>query len=481
MSGFINNAYTMSNLVEFSANGLSIASFVDIKQTLVKNYKQIYGEDIDVSDASVDGQYITSVALMINSLLQALNQMYASLDPSVASGYALEVLASFSNISRRPATASICDVTLTFPDDYAETSFSTSTTTKFIDKNGLTWSIDSNRSYYLPEIVNQQYTFDLSATNRTIVLPLICDTLGAIDIPANTIVGFVQITSANSLVTVTQSTDGIKGTIQESDASLRARRNSSAANEAVTVIDSIKGVLLTNPNIIDAKVLNHTSSHEVEVLVRRRYPFKDETDENDNLDIFIANAIYDRLTPGIPSVYDATTAAVDAAGGKNLAKEFVENIDGLIGSEFTKTVKWTECKPLSPILQITLHKTRGFDAETATKSIISAICEYANNLQICEDLDASDLLQKIYFADPKFQGVMTYYCTPIDINFILNDSVINFNQKPSDMTDNTLTSTLTTKRFYEYADDWHEVVDSGTTYYCNNATLSNATIRITVE
>lgn len=451
MSALVDKVYTLGNLMTFDSNGLSIASFVDIKRTLINRKRELYGVDIDVSDASADGQWITEIALLINNTFQCFNALYADLNPATAQGKALDLLASFSNISRKPAMASICEVTLTMS---ANQSYDMPVDARFIDKNGNIWQIDDDRLEYLPPETNNVYHCENGQC-----VPLICEITGPISIPANSILGFININSSNSNVTVSQPAAGIQGSIAESDVHLRARRNRSAANEAITVIDGIQGALLANTNIIDAYIINHTvaepspaniAAHTVEVILHSRI-------DTTAMRTFIANTIYDRLTPGIPTSYDAYTTQW------NELQTFRENLSTDIVT-YKKIVQWVEAIPIMPKIKINLHMLANCDMQTAAKNIIGFVANYANNLGLLVDLNAASILQEIIFADPKFQGRSTYYCTPNDIT--LDATSAPFTYKPSEATgadgmpEARDVSAAVRKTYYSYDDTMTKVSDT---------------------
>lgn len=468
MSALVDKVYTIGNLIEFNENGLFIAPFVDIKRTLIDRMRQLYGVDIDVTDASVDGQWITEIALLLNNILQAFNDLYMNLNPATAQGTALDLLASFSNISRKYATKSVCEIVLT-----NNIAFSLDPNATFIDANGNIWDIDNDRTDLLPNKnpTTQHYDFSASDMANGVTIPLICSVVGAIRIPANSIIAFTNTDAQNASVMISQPVAGVQGTIDESDAHLRARRNHSSANEAVTIIDGIQGALLVNSNVFDAFVINHTVdgpsgtgilAHTVEVIVRTKY----ESSTGTNLNKFIADTIYNRLTPGIPSTYDVTTtsAAVDTPeAGKNTLRQLIEPLSTDISTAFFKVSLWAEAEPIKPVIDVTLHKLANCNMSTTSIAVIQAIANYANNLGLLVDLDASALLQEILFADPKFQGRSTFYCTPQ--NILLANAIFTF--KPSKST-NPAAATVSAevrKTYYDYDDSC--TFDSSTNTYKN--------------
>lgn len=415
MGALTTKVYTMSNLVTFGANGISVASYVDIKKAIITQMRTLYGENIDVSDASADGQYISAVALMMNNALQALNELYSDLNPATAKGKALDILASFSNISRTPAQASICDVIATYPNyntSDVSKEIDIAQDTSFVDKNGNEWSIDSTRAQALSPFNDNgtpKYKLIFTSATSEVAIPLICDITGPIECSANTIDGFMEVTSESSSIVITQPENGLKGAYSETDNQLRARRNNSAADESKTVLDGLAGSLSANSSIVDAKVLNHTDNHNVEVLIRRRY--KSTTTTLDSLDDFIADTIYNKLTPGIPAVY--------IAGTNNIKKEAIRS--GTEIADLDEIIQWASCIPLMLTIKITLTKIANYDATNAASAIKTAVCNYFENLSLQEDFTTSALLQVILYADPMYMGRSTYTCLPTDIT--INDTL----------------------------------------------------------
>lgn len=504
MSALSSKAYDMSNIVSFGVNGLSIASFVDIKKALSTRLKELYGNDIDLSDASADGQWLNSTALMINNILQSLSSMYQSLDPAVAQGYFLDVLASFSNIVRKAASASICYVTITAKEDKSPLILSKDT--KFIDASGNSWSIDESRASYLDMYSSTSYALYLTSANAySVSIPLICDIVGPIAISSGSIQGFMEMTNDFAGLAVTQPESGVKGEYKETDAHLRSRRSQSASTSAVTVIEGIKGVLIANAAIADAKVISHqiagaTSAgnvipaHTVEVLVRRHYQDFTGTLSSsvalDDLDAFIANIIYDRLTPGIPTFPLSTTLASGAyltdEGNQYRAKEFTDITTTI--KDYIQSISWSNCIPLKPVITITLHKLSNMDLANSAKLVINAIAAYMNALAIMEEPSPSALLQTIIYADPKYQGVNTFYVMPTDVlisglTFTSTLASIIASGSSADKLTAAAASSTVHKSCYEYADYVKAVVDSATstTYYINASTLNDATIKLSIH
>ena len=102
----INKRYDVSQLGEFGESGFGAASFPEIKDAIARKMMEIYGNDIDISSASADGQYIMMEALIVNNMYRSLENIVRNLNPASASGGYLDILASFSGAFRQQPTYS---------------------------------------------------------------------------------------------------------------------------------------------------------------------------------------------------------------------------------------------------------------------------------------------------------------------------------------------------------------------------------------
>ena len=64
--------YYYDNLSAVTNSGLEVAEFYQIRDAIVRRMMEIYGEDIDVSSASADGEYINMEADIINNIYKSL-------------------------------------------------------------------------------------------------------------------------------------------------------------------------------------------------------------------------------------------------------------------------------------------------------------------------------------------------------------------------------------------------------------------------
>ena len=82
----LNRKYTYDKLGEINGNGLDIALFPQIREAIATRMKEIFGNDIDLSTASADGQYINMESLIFNNMYGLIQYLFNNLNPNTASG-----------------------------------------------------------------------------------------------------------------------------------------------------------------------------------------------------------------------------------------------------------------------------------------------------------------------------------------------------------------------------------------------------------
>jgi uncharacterized phage protein gp47/JayE len=92
------------------AFGVTIDGFVkkrfeDIQAELRSNFRNIFGQDLDVSSSSVAGQMIDQLAINAADEWEAMQAIYTSQDPSGAEGISLDRISQLIGVTRLPATA----------------------------------------------------------------------------------------------------------------------------------------------------------------------------------------------------------------------------------------------------------------------------------------------------------------------------------------------------------------------------------------
>ena len=392
----------ISNFVSFTAGGLQTATFVEVREALIARYKEVYGNDIDLSTGSADGIFVNDLSLIINNILLTMQTLYSNLDVRTATGTYLDTLCALANVSRKPAT---------YSSTYLKVTNTGATTTgvlndlTFVDKSGIEWTASD------PVEIKAGETKSILVT---------CNEAGAVSAPA----GWITQTLELSYLTVVQEKDANIGSEEESDSELRARRNQSSGAAGVTVLESLLGALLNVVGIEDAKIYNNNTTaaitsadgttvdaHSVYVVLRKDPAVIIE-------DSVIGNIIHGKLTPGIHSC--------DSAVETKKSYQYISSVEGVEITESEQNVYWKEAVPIAP--KITINITPySFYSSDEQDNIGNALIKYLNALSLSTAPTANNMIIQTVLADPKFKGNATYAVNSVTFTQTSNpDTYFNY-------------------------------------------------------
>ena len=402
MSILTNYEIEWNNLLKFTGNGVTVATYAEIYKALIKRFKEIWGEDIDLSSASADGVFVNTYALIINNILQSFKSFYESLNVNTATGAALDVLCNLTNVTRKQATASTCPVVLTL--DESESDDYNTNEIDLVDVNGNIWYARNIEGFTLKKGEPQTILFT-------------CSQLGPITAPKGTI---DRVVNNDVSINVSQEQDANVGFNVESDSSLRQRRNQTLGSRGSTVLESLSASLLNLTGIKDVKIYNNDTgstitakdnvsiiSHDVYIIIRK--------EPNITLsDSTVGSIIYEKMTPGI-----RTTEFKGGTDGVAHSFQYVQRIlNQTIDSDIKQMVYWKEATPVNKEIKIIIAPTVYFaiEGESTINKISQKVMSSLNSKALGEDVSDRDLRNTVLYADPKFRGSKTYDIVSITIN-----------------------------------------------------------------
>ena len=393
--GYLDNTRTITDFIRFTNAGVDIASFTQIRDAITTRYKEVYGQDIDltVTPTNADGIFVNDLALMVNNILQSIKTMYANLDVNTASGVYLDNLCRLSNIVRKPATPSNVYITVKNIGNDPITIKKSSDTdgTTFVDVSGSEWFYEGDNI-----VLN-------AGTSQSI--QVFSSIAGEVEAVAGSIVQAI----GNQYLEVSQPANANLGNDAETDSELRARRAQSVGATGATVLEALAGALLSITAIRDVKIYNNNTNsnmtaldgtvigpHSIYVIVRRE----------DGIivpDLTIGQLISDMLTPGIGTTEPAVATKKSYNVGR--ASQYLSLVD--------EVFHWKECVPVTAgTITITLSKFANYSNETAAL-IQQRVIEYFDALPIGQAPNQNDALFTAMTADPTFNGLPTYSVTSI--------------------------------------------------------------------
>lgn len=417
-----NSEVNFGDLVKMTKNGVVVATFPKILSMLKKRYREVYGSDINVDSTTADGIWLHDISLLINNILQTMQMLYANLDVNSATGVYLENICKLANVSRKSATPSRAEVTIT---NIGNSPISTTKGIVCLDREGREWSTEKN------------ITLD---SNESVVLTLTCNDVGEIKAVAGSIYQVIN-TESNMLFSVYQGRDAIVGTNAESDADLRARKNQSNSPIGVTILESLQGALLEQTGVRDSIILNncteqdwteHTDTSGDTPITTYDYKGYDGTtigahsiyvvlrtidDMSEDLKNAIGEVIYNKMTPGIATSipgYDNDGTWVNPTGGTKVEVDYFPSIYGVTYEGFDVSIYWKKARPIGPTISVTLSP-KSYYTPDERQEIAENFMSYLNSLPLNTDLVVDELKLKVMELDPTFKGVNTYSVNSLTI------------------------------------------------------------------
>lgn len=404
--------FEIGNFVRLASAGMEVAEFVDVRDAIIKRYKEVYGSDIDLSTASADGVFINDMALIINNILQIMKSLYSNLNVDTASGVYLDALCRLANVNRMSATKSTASIIvkslLTTGDpiifgDVDENGNVVNQIT-FVDKAGTEWVSDASVTL---------------GPGKSAEVKVTCTEAGPVDAPA----GWINQTMLVMNLSVTQTENAIRGSNEETDTELRQRRAQSSGANGISVLESLVGALLEVTGINDVSIYNNNTlvnatakdgtviaPHNIYVVIRQQKGLNID-------DSTIGDLIYTKLTPGIKT----TASAAVSANGIAKSYEFIPQMLGVTINYLNQFVYWKNAVAIKPTITAKIKPTQYF-TEDEINVIAQEVYNYANNIKLGDSIDADRIFIAILDADPEFKGQKTYTVSASDVSVTSTDN-----------------------------------------------------------
>lgn len=252
--------------------------------------KAIFGDNMNVSPESPNGQVNGTISESNANLWEILEEAYNAFNPSAATGVSLSNLVQLNGITRQAATSSQAQLTLT------------GTPGKLISAGSLVSTSDTGDQFSTETDITLDGAGNgsvFASALETGVISALAGTLTVIDTP---ITGWD---------TVTNNADATEGRDEETDVQLRSRREKSVATGSQAIIDAIYAEVANVEGVTQTTVLENDTNavngdglppHSFQVIVVG----------GDNEDI--GNAIWVTKPAGILSFGDITTEIEDSQG-----------------------------------------------------------------------------------------------------------------------------------------------------------------------
>lgn len=317
--------------------GMHIPTYSEIRDDLIQQMKSIFGEDIYIDEDSKDYQQISIFAKKIFDTNSLGLLVYNNRTPNTAIGIGLDNLCALVGITRKPATYSTVQLTIT------GNAGTTITNGKATDGT-YTWNLPA--SVTIPD-------------NGTIVVEATCDVSGSITAAANTINTIA--TPTFGWLSVTNTYVASAGVDVETDAELRGRYANATYQPSKTVLDGLLENIEALEGVTRSKIYEN-DTNEVDSNGLPAHSITAVVEGGEDKDI--ATAIYFKKTPGC---YTNGTTSVD--------------LMTLSGNE--ATIRFYRPTDVNVRVKISIKQLPGYNS-TYADEIKEAVYNYLANLDIAE-------------------------------------------------------------------------------------------------
>lgn len=210
----------INDIFYLDRTGLHVPTLQEVADWFAEQYKSVYGNDIDLTSDSQDGQWVAIQAKAAHDVMDIAGLIYNSMSPSTAIGDGLSRNVKLNGIMRKKSTHSTVDLRIVGEVGTIITNGSVK------DANENIW--------LLPETVT-------IPTGGEILVTATAEDAGAITAEINTV--NVINTPTRGWQTVTNPTEATIGQAVETDAELRRRQTISVALPSQSVLGGMESAV----------------------------------------------------------------------------------------------------------------------------------------------------------------------------------------------------------------------------------------------
>jgi len=228
-------------MTQLTDTGFERTRLIDRLAEIQGDARSIFGQDIDLSSDTMDGQHVSLFAESTADLDELAELVWLSFDPDLAFGNSLSRLVKINGIERSQGAYSTVNLTLT------------GTASTLVPQG----SIISNANGTVTVYTTADARIDATGTVIVTAMP---DSMGAISADASTL------TSIKSPLfgwdSVTNATAMTLGKVRESDQNLRTRRSSSVSKGSRNMTEALWAKLADLTGVIDVAVLENATQYQ---------------------------------------------------------------------------------------------------------------------------------------------------------------------------------------------------------------------------
>jgi len=276
----------------FTTTGLVVPTEADIKAGVWAAFQDAFGGKLNQSDATPQGQLVTSITAALGASNDLLAQYVNLVDPALSSGRMQDAIGRIYYLERIGATATTVTCTCT----------GTPSTT--IPAGSLAQATDGTIYYSTSAAI--------IGAGGTVSIDFLAAQTGVIDCPAGSLSRIYR--SVPGWDAITNPADGIPGRIEETAAEFEARRQATIAANASAIVQSVRGAVAKVKNVVDVYVTENPTGTTatiggVSIAARSIY-----VAVQGGLSADVAAAIWSKKPPGCGMVGGSSVTVTDTNG-----------------------------------------------------------------------------------------------------------------------------------------------------------------------
>jgi len=230
-------------------DGIQVKSLTEIIADLEAGFKSIYGNDINLDQNSPDGQIINIFAQSAIDLRELAVTIHSNMDPDFAVGRVLDQRVVYNGIERAGGTFTTQPIDIT--TDRTVSLQGLDAAANDINGTGYTVQDDAGSEFILIDSVI--LTAGTTTVNfRARQIGRVETIVGTINTPVTIVLGVTAIDNPSAALEIGQD--------EETDAELRARRQTSPAINSKGFVDGLRADLLNLTGVTDAKVFENVTN-----------------------------------------------------------------------------------------------------------------------------------------------------------------------------------------------------------------------------
>lgn len=295
-------------MTQLTETGFERTRLIDRLSELQADARAIFGQDIDLSSDTMDGQHIGLFAESIADLDELAEAIWLSFDPDVATGHSLSRLVKINGIERSQGAYSVVELTLS------------GTPNTLVPKGSIVANSQGTVTVYTLEDAR----IDTDGKARMMASPKMMGPINAaaetLNVIKSPLFGWSSVTNAAAMTV---------GKIRETDQQLRARRRGSVSKGNRNMTEALWAKLSDLSGVIDVSVLENATQNEDS---RGLPPHSIHVVIAGGDDSQIAETIWLSKTGGTVVAGTESYTVIDEVGGEQVMK-FSRPIDASINIE----------------------------------------------------------------------------------------------------------------------------------------------------